>query len=68
MSGWWISVEERVPEENGTYPVFGMDTRGRKVRTLADWDARDNRWYTIDYGYHGEWTTHWAEWPEDPVG
>ena len=79
----WISVNDRLPEEDGYYLVFVQGYYAKCVRTLNfakdgrkvdefdfDEDAK-NVWYRYDseYGYVTvEDVTHWMPLPQPPKG
>ena len=62
----WISVTERLPEENGTYIVSAFD--GHDGRTsFAKWQNRFKTWNLT--GARSYWkVTHWMPLPEPPEG
>ena len=77
----WISVEERLPEEDGRYLVFTSSYLIQYVRVLSF--AKDGRkvdeydfvsaWENVWYWYDSEWghittddVTHWMPLPEPP--
>jgi len=50
----WISVEERLPEEIGAYPVLVGDNR---ILRMAHWEEFSGRRLWTDYAY----VTHWFD-------
>jgi len=79
----WISVKDRLPEEDGKYFVFRKHTYGAGITTLRF--AKDARkvdkydfhrgWKKVWYEYDSEWghytlddVTHWMPLPEAPKG
>jgi hypothetical protein len=58
----WISVKDRLPEEDDDYLVYGEDHRGF-IFTGCDWfvvDCKD--WWNNPHGQ----VTHWMPLPEPP--
>ena len=79
----WISVKDRLPEEDGKYLVFEQSS-GR-TNTSILWFAKDarkvdrydfkGRWKNAWYEYDSEWghytvnsVTHWQYLPQPPKG
>ena len=79
----WISVKERLPEEDGQYLVFEKSCYGTQTRTLRF--AKNAKkvdkydfvlyWKNVWYRYDSEWghitidtVTHWMPLPEPPKG
>ena len=79
----WISVKDRLPEEDGQYLVFEKGAYGTRTRTLRF--AKDGRkvdkydfhrgWKNVWYRYDSEWghvtidnVTHWMPLPQPPKG
>ena len=82
-SNEWISVKDRLPEEDGKYLVFEQNS-GR-TNTSILWFAKDarkvdrydfkGRWKNAWYEYDSEWghytvnsVTHWMPLPQPPKG
>lgn len=78
----WISVKDRLPNENGIYLVVKQWNLRRTVSTcdftlnlheLDDWAFPDEKrpgWYNYDSDegfYEVKNVTHWAKLPEPPV-
>ena len=79
----WISVKDRLPDEDGKYLVFEQ-SGGRTVTSILRFakDARKvdrydfkGRWKNAWYEYDSEWghytvdsVTHWMPLPEPPKG
>ena len=79
----WISVKDRLPEEDGKYLVFEQSS-GRTNTSILRFakDARKvdkydfkGRWKNAWYGYDSEWgnytvnsVTHWQYLPKPPKG
>ena len=79
----WISVKDRLPEQDGKYLVFEQ-IGGRTVTSVLRFakDARKvdrydfkGRWKNAWYEYDSEWghytvdsVTHWMPLPEPPKG
>ena len=69
----WISVKERLPEEEGWYWVFTTPDRGYKSVNKS-YFVKYNPWEkTFDPHWHGAggtWTNvnHWMPLPEPPKG
>lgn len=78
----WISVDERLPEEDGTYLVtinyFGTYQNvtirlfAKDSKTIDDeckWSGQKNMWYFYDGGYgyvSTDYVTHWMPLPQPP--
>ena len=77
----WISVKDRLPEEDGVYLVFQKHTYGTCIAVLRF--AKDARkvdkydfhrgWKNVWYRYDSEWghitiddVTHWMPLPDPP--
>ena len=79
----WISVKDRLPEEDGKYLVFEQ-SNGRTNTSILRFakDARKvdkydfkGRWKNVWYEYDSEWghytvdsVTHWQYLPQPPKG
>lgn len=57
----WISVDERLPEESGSYLVFSR--KSETVFTAHFWKS-DSRWANRA---NGQFITHWMRLPEPPI-
>jgi hypothetical protein len=76
----WISVEDRLPEEDGTYLVYKAKINVRDVLGFVedgievdeeDLNGLKNIWFAYDseWGYYPVNTvTHWMPLPEPPKG
>lgn len=63
-SGGWISCEERLPEESGTY-ICAAKSAGRNIVTFVKWQPRYKQWDLT--GARSYWQiTHWQPLPEPP--
>lgn len=64
VGGKWISVEDKKPEEGGTYIVVAFDGHTKRV-TFAKWQKRVCAWLMT--GARSYWkVTHWMPLPEPP--
>ena len=60
----WISVEDRLPEESGTYISTAFDGHAMRV-TFVKWQKRNRHWELT--GARSYWKiTHWIPLPEPP--
>lgn len=60
----WISCEERLPEESGTY-ICAAKSAGRNIVTFVKWQPRYKQWNLT--GARSYWQiTHWQPLPEPP--
>ena len=79
----WISVEDRLPEEDGKYLAtsiyFGGDpcidtlSFAKNGETIDEYEfaGQKNIWYFYDFGYGDvstEYVTHWMPLPQPPKG
>ncbi len=67
----WISVEERLPEENGFYLVKvespHIPVRAYEYKPDMGWDGNDRLWKGYDGSYvFDHFVTHWMPLPEPP--
>lgn len=67
----WISVEERLPEENGYYLVKvcspHIPVRAYEYKPDREWDDNDKLWKGYDGSYvFDHFVTHWRPLPEPP--
>ena len=72
-SGEWISVEDRLPDTNGTYIVYAPTYYGGSSSGLDNINGimfarRRGRNWSIEVGYHKRpnCVTHWMPLPEPP--
>lgn len=65
--GSWISVEDRLPEENLEYLVYATDEDGERFVTTDHWNKYVRQWYLFDNG-SSTTVTHWMPLPEPPGG
>ena len=60
----WISVEDGLPEESGTYITAALDGHTTRV-TFVKWQKRNRHWELA--GARSYWKiTHWMPLPEPP--
>ena len=60
----WISVEDRLPAESGTYITAADDGHAKRV-TFVKWQKRNKLWELT--GARSYWRiTHWMPLPEPP--
>ena len=58
----WISVEERLPKEDGDYLIYGVDHRGFVIMG-SDWfDTKCKDFWNNPHGA----VTHWMPPPDPP--
>lgn len=67
----WISVEERLPEENGYYLVKvcspHIPVRAYEYKPDREWGGFDTLWKGYDGSYvFDHFVTHWMPLPEPP--
>lgn len=63
-SGGWISCEDRLPEESGTY-ICAAKSAGRNIVTFVKWQPRYKQWNLT--GARSYWqVTYWQPLPEPP--
>lgn len=61
----WISVKDRLPEEQGTYLVFREEPYG--MITIAWYSGPENGWLALDGGFYADGVlTHYMPLPEPP--
>ena len=61
----WISVKDRLPEEEGTYLVFPRDPCG--VVTIAWYSGPEDGWLALDGNFYADGVvTHYMPRPEPP--
>lgn len=65
--GRWISVKDRLPEENLEYLVYATDEDGERFVTTDHWNKYVQQWYIFDKGSPTT-VTHWMTLPEPPGG
>ncbi len=58
----WISVKDKLPENDSRYLVFASDTCEIEVCTYYG----DGEWMTKDLEDMTDGVTHWMPWPEHP--
>ena len=64
LPGWWISVKDRLPEEDDAYLIF---IKGHYVQIGWYW-AEQKKWL-IDGSLNGtNYISHWMKLPEPPKG
>ena len=61
--GGWISVEDRLPEENGEYLI---STKDRVTSAYYEFGRRTSEWTDYFEGYLDFEPTHWMALPELP--
>lgn len=63
-SSKWVSVEDGLPEESGTYITAAFDGHASRV-TFVKWQKRNRHWELA--GARSYWKiTHWMPLPEPP--
>jgi len=61
----WISVKDRLPDEQGIYLVFREEPYG--MITIAWYSGHENGWLALDGGFYAdEVLTHYMPLPEPP--
>ena len=61
----WISVKDRLPDEQGTYLVFRKEPYG--MITIAWYSGHENGWLALDGGFYADGVlTHYMPLPEPP--
>lgn len=63
--GGWISMKDRLPEENLEYIVYATDEDGERFVTTDHWNKYVRQWYLFDKG-SSTTVTHWMPMPEPP--
>lgn len=63
--GEWVSVKDRLPEENCEYIVFVTDIEGEKCVTVDQWLSHARHWFLFDDKAESE-VTHWMPMPPPP--
>ena len=61
----WVSVKDRLPEENQEYIVFVTDIEGKKCVTVDHWLPLAHHWFLFDDKVENE-VTHWMPLPKPP--
>lgn len=61
----WISVEDRLPENDGLYIVC-KTVRGHQISFEAHW--KGNKWLSVVNNNQLDYITHWRLLPEPPKG
>lgn len=65
IDGDWISVKDRLPDEQGTYLVFREEPYG--MITIAWYSGHENGWLALDGGFYADGVlTHYMPLPEPP--
>ncbi len=59
----WISVKDRLPEENNTFSEFIVIVRGAKRPTVLEYQGHE--WWVDENGNYYD-VTHWMPLPEPP--
>ena len=63
--GKWISVKDRMPDEQETYLIFRKEPFG--AVTIAWYSGSENGWLALDGGFYADGVvTHWMPLPEPP--
>jgi len=61
----WISVKDRLPDEQGIYLVFREEPYG--MITIAWYSGHENGWLALDGGFYADGVlTHYMPLPEPP--
>lgn len=61
----WISVKDRLPDEQGTFLVFRKEPYG--MITIAWYSGHENGWLALDGGFYADGVlTHYMPLPEPP--
>lgn len=64
-NGGWISVKDRLPDEQKTYLVFRKEPYG--MITIAWYSGPENGWLALDGGFYADGVlTHYMPLPEAP--
>ena len=58
----WISVDDKLPDENGDYLVFGKSYLGSCIYHCDYFDTKYQDWYKYPHGQ----VTHWMLLPDPP--
>jgi hypothetical protein len=70
MSGEWISMDERLPEDGeDALIVMPPDDEGDREVEMAEWHAEAKVWKQLSgmlLAVPGYWVTHWMPLPEPP--
>jgi len=61
----WISVKDRLPENDGLYIVC-KTVRGHRISFEAHW--KGNEWLSVVKNNQLDYITHWQPLPEPPKG
>lgn len=59
----WISVKDRLPENDGLYIVC-KTVRGHRISFEAHW--KENKWLSVVKNNQLDYVTHWQHLPEPP--
>ena len=71
--GGWVSVEDRLPEKNGLYIVYGITDALRELLPncvpiwLQYFYAERGGWVEFKSWIVTDWVTHWMPLPEPPT-
>lgn len=63
--GEWVSVKDRLPEENQEYIVYVTDIEGEKCVTVDQWLSHARHWFLFDDKAESK-VTHWMPLPPPP--
>lgn len=61
----WISVKDRLPENDGLYIVC-KTVKGHQISFEAHW--KGNKWLSVVKNNQLDYVTHWMPLPEPPKG